>query len=256
MIHSALYRAPELLDPQRHGALRISALQDWSITRHMHAVYLAATELPQAALEYPVLFVHSGERDAAGRATVSPIALLGLAQGENLCVEGTRWLARYVPAFIRRYPFLTGRAAGDAAPGVMVDTAWSGLSPTEGEPLFDAQGRPAPALQQHLALLERFEAEAQRTRLFCAKLVELELLRPMQADATLPDGQTLTVEGFKLVDEDKLRALPEPIVIELHRNGMLMLMNLHIASLANMPALIERKARRELKRRGASDGPQ
>ena len=65
-----------------------------------------------------------------------------------------------------------------------------------------------------------------------------------------------TVEGFKLVDEDKLRALPEPIVIELHRNGMLMLMNLHIASLANMPALIERKARRELKRRGASDGPQ
>ena len=53
----------------------------------------------------------------------------------------------------------------------------------------------------------------------------------MQADATLPDGQTLTVEGFKLVDEDKLRALPEPIVIELHRNGMLMLMNLHIASL-------------------------
>lgn len=256
MIHSALYRAPELLDPVRHGALRISALQDWSIARQMHAVYLAATELPEAALEFPVLFVHSGERDAAGRATVSPIALLGLAQGENLYVDGTRWLARYVPAFIRRYPFLTGRSADDAAPGVMIDTAWSGLSPTVGEALFDAQGWPAPALQQRLALLERFEAEALRTRQFCAQLVGLDLLRPMQADATLPDGQKLTVEGFKLVDEEKLRALPDPAVLELHRNGMLMLMNLHIASLANMPALIERKARRELKRRGAPDGPQ
>jgi hypothetical protein len=212
VIHSALYRAPELLDPQRHGALRISALQDWSITRHMHAVYLAATELPQAALEYPVLFVHSGERDAAGRATVSPIALLGLAQGENLCVEGTRWLARYVPAFIRRYPFLTGRAAGDAAPGVMLDTAWSGLSPTEGEPLFDAQGRPAPALQQHLALLERFEAEAAHA----AVLHAAGAAAPMQADATLP---TATLRrGLQAVD--KQAACPARAhVIELHRNG-------------------------------------
>jgi hypothetical protein len=256
VIQSALYRAPELLDPVRHGALKISALQDWSITRHMHAVYVAATELPQAALEFPVLFVHSGDRDAGGRATVSPVALLGLAQGENLYVDGTRWLARYVPAFLRRYPFLTGRAAGDAAPGVMIDTAWSGLSHTVGEALFDAQGWPAPALQRHLALLERFEAEALRTRQFCAQLVDLELLRPMQADATLPDGQTLTVEGFQLVDEEKLRALPEPAVLELHRNGMLMLMHLHIASLANMPALVERKARREQKRQGCSHGPQ
>jgi hypothetical protein len=256
VIHSALYRAPELLDPVRHGALRISPLQDWSVARHMHAVYLAATELPEAALEFPVLFVHSGERDAAGRATVSPIALLGLAQGESLVVDGTRWRARYVPAFIRRYPFLTARSAGAVAPGVMIDTAWSGLSPTVGEALFDAQGWPAPALQLRLALLDRFEAEVLRTRQFCAQLVKLDLLKPMQADATLPDGQTLTVEGFKLVDEEKLRALPDPAVLELHRNGMLMLMNLHIASLANMRALIERKARREQKRRGASDGPQ
>ena len=56
----------------------------------------------------------------------------------------------------------------------MLDTAWSGLSPTEGEPLFDAQGRPAPALQQHLALLERFEAEAQRTRFFNGVAAVLE----------------------------------------------------------------------------------
>lgn len=256
MIQSALYRAPELLDPVRHGTLKISPVQDWSVARHMHAVYVAATELPEAALEFPLLFVHSGELDAGGRATVSPVALLGLAQGENLFVDGTRWRARYVPAFLRRYPFLTGRAAGDAAPGVMIDTAWSGLSHTAGEALFDAQGWPAPALQRHLALLERFEAEALRTRQFCTQLVELALLKPMQADATLPDGQTLTVEGFQVIDEERLRELPAAAVLDLHRSGMLMLMHLHIASLANLPALVERKARREQKRRGSEHGPQ
>jgi SapC len=161
-----------------------------------------------------------------------------------------------VLAFIRRYPFLTGRANADAAPGVMIDTAWSGLSETDGEPLFDAQGWPAPALQRALSFLERFEAQAQRTRQFCARLAALGLFKPMQADATLPDGQTIGVEGFQVVDEDRLRALSDAEVLELHRSGMLMLIHLHIASLAVMRQLIERKALREHRRRGASHGPQ
>jgi len=256
VILSALYRAPELLDPVRHATLKIAPLQDWSIAARMHAVFVAATEIPEAALEFPILFVHSGERDLQGLPVVSPVALLGLAPGENLFVEGTRWRARYVPAFIRRYPFLTGRANADAAPGVMIDTAWSGLSEIDGEPLFDAQGRPAPALQRALSFLERFEAQAQRTRQFCARLAALGLFKPMQADATLPDGQTIGVEGFQVVDEDRLRALPDAEVLELHRSGMLMLIHLHVASLAAMRQLIERKALREHRRRGASHGPQ
>lgn len=247
---SALYVAPQPLDPLRHAALRIGALEDWSIAARMHAVFVAVDEWAEAALEFPILFVHSGELDGGGAPVITPVALLGLAQGENLSVEGTRWQARWVPAFVRRYPFVSGRD------GVLIDEAWSGLSLVAGEPLFDAQRRATPVLQQALARLERFDAAARQTRAVCARLAGLDLFKPMQADATLPDGRILSVEGFRVVDEDRLQALPDAQVLALHRDGLLRAIHLHLASLATMPALIERKARRELTcRTGADDGP-
>lgn len=247
---SALYRAPQPLDPGRHGGLRLQPVSDWSIASRMHAAFVAAAEWPDAALEFPILFVHSGELDAAGAPVITPVVLLGLAQGENLIVEGTRWCARYVPAFIRRYPFVPGRD------GMLIDSAWSGWSSTEGEALFDAQGRAAPALQRAQAQLDRFDAQARQTRAVCSRLAALDLFKPMQADATLPDGRTLSIEGFRVIDEARLQALPDADVLALHRDGLLQAIHLHLASLRTMPALIERKALREQCRRtGADDGP-
>jgi hypothetical protein len=128
MINSALYREPVLLEPTKHRTLKIGTLADFSITKGMHGVFVAATEIPQAALEFPVLFVHTGERDASGKPGFSPIALLGLSQGENLFVDGPRWDARYIPAFIRRYPFLTANLRGAPTQGVMIDAGWNGFS--------------------------------------------------------------------------------------------------------------------------------
>jgi hypothetical protein len=244
VINSALYREPELLDPARHRGLKMGTLADFSITKGMHGAFITVTEMPQAALEFPIVFIHSGERDASGRPTVSPIVLLGLAVNENLYVDGARWDARYIPAFIRRYPFLTATLRNAGATGVMVDRAWSGFSEQEGEALFEADDQPAPALQRAMEFLQMFETEAQRTRSFCARLAELDLLREMKADATLPKGETLSVDGFLVVDEEKLHKLAESVVIEAHRNGMLMLLHLHLASLANMRQMVERKARR------------
>ena len=245
MINSALYKDPVLLDPAQHRALRMGVLTDYSITKGMHAVFLTATEFMQAGLEFPILFVHSGDRDAEGRLLLSPIVLLGLTQGENLCVKGTRWDARYIPAFIRRFPFLTANLKGASGPGVLIDKSWSGFSATEGEPLFTADDKPSPALDQAIKFLEMFEQEAQRTRLFCARLAELDILKEMKADATLPDGKTLSVDGFYTVDDEKLRELPDATVLELHRNGMLMLLTMHLASLTNMKHLVDRKALRD-----------
>ena len=244
MINSALYREPELLDPSRHRRLRVGTLADFSITRGMHGAFITATEIPQAALEFPIVFIHSGERDAGGKATISPIVLLGLSQGENLYVDGTRWDARYIPAFIRRYPFLTATLRQAGATGVMIDRAWSGFSETDGEALFEADDKPAPGLRRAIEFLEMFEAEAQRTRAFCARVAELGLLKEMKADATLPGGSTLSVDGFLVVDEEKLQGLADDVVLEIHRNGMAMLLHMHLASLVNMRHLVERKARR------------
>lgn len=246
MSASPLYRQPELLDPKRHRSLRIRELTDWSVAATTHAVFLTATEFAQAAIDYPIVFVEIGERDAKGRERVAPMALLGLAPGENLHVQGTRWDARYTPAFMRRYPFYSAPVEGLAQPGVFVDVAWSGLSETEGEPLFGAADEPTPALKQAIEFLERFEVEAERTRMFCDRLLDLGILKPMRADAVLLDSRRIAVEGFQVVDEEKLQGLPDGLVVELHRKGLLMLMQVHLLSLVNLRHLVERKTQRLL----------
>ncbi|HEV7915618.1 MAG TPA: SapC family protein, partial [Albitalea sp.] len=120
MIKSALYRAPQPLDPVLHRHKKVLPVTDLSIAREMHAVFLAATEFPAAALALPIIFVHTGERLPDGRATIAPVALMGLVANENLFVEGGEWQARYLPAFIRRFPFLTVGTPGSQTPSVFV----------------------------------------------------------------------------------------------------------------------------------------
>jgi len=244
LINSALYRDPQLLDSKLHRRKRLKRLEDFSITRNMHAVFVAAAEFPSAGIDLPIIFVNTGERTALGQPMVAPVALLGLVANENLHLDGTRWDARYLPAFIRRFPFLTAGVPGSSTPGVFIDMAWSGVNDTEGEALFDADGKPTEMLANSISFLQRFDEEQQRTRAFCARILELDLLKEMQADATLPNGETLKVDGFLLVDEAKLRDLPDAVVVELHRSGMLGMMHAHLMSLGNVQHLVERKATR------------
>ncbi len=240
----SLYRRSIALDPVTHRHRKVVPLADYSIARDLHAVFVTATEFPQAALEFPIVFVETGRHDPAGRPMMSPVALLGLSHGENLHIEGTRWDARYIPAYIRRYPFSTAAMPGASGINVLVDDAWSGFSDQVGEPLFNADDSPAPALKRAMDFLERFELEAERTHAFCERVVMLGVLKEMKADATLPNGETLSVDGFHTIDEDKLRALPDSTVLELWRNGLLMLMQVHLMSIVNIRHLVNKKAAR------------
>ena len=236
----ALYRNPVVLDRAAHRHLKMGPLIDYSVAAGLHASYLAAVEFMHAAREMVVVFV----RNEAADNPLSPVVMMGLVQGENLFVDGTQWSAVYKPAYLRRFPFWTARVAGAEGPTVLIDTAWGGFSETVGEPLFEPDGEPTVALRAALKFIEDFEREAARTQAFCKRLAELELLREMQASATLASGLTLSLSGFLVIDQDKLMALPDAAVVELHRNGMLGLIHAHFASLANLQALVDRKDRR------------
>jgi len=240
----SLYRRPIALDPALHRGRKVQPLTDYSIAAELHAVPITATEFPHAALEFPIVFIETGARDSAGRTAMTPAALLGLRYGENLYVDRNRWDARYVPAYVRRYPFVTAALPGSNGINVLVDEAWSGFGEQAGEPLFETDDTPAPALRRAMDFLERYEHEAERTRGFCERLGRLGLLKAMKADAALPNGETISVDGFHTVDEERLRAFPDETVLELWRNGMLMLLQMHLVSIVNIRHLVNRKAAR------------
>jgi hypothetical protein len=244
MIDPALFKEAKPLDRTLHRGQRLkSRATRFERTAGMNAIFLTVVEFIDAARDYPIVFVEAGS-GADGKREVAPMAVLGLAQGENLMLQADgSWGARYVPALLQGYPFGLARGAGDTYL-VVVDAKAEALDATEGELLFDDQGNPTPMLEERRKLLEQIETEAQRTRLFGRALLDLELLQPMRFDATLPDGNKLSVDGFLAMDEKKFGELPAARVAELHKSGVLAMLYAHQFSLRNMRLLVERKLQR------------
>ncbi|WP_418316524.1 SapC family protein [Piscinibacter sakaiensis] len=237
---SPIYREPVQLNAQLHRHKRLKPLEDHSLLGSINAVYLNVVEFAPAAQSFPIIFVPP----TTAQPQVTPMAMLGLVAKQNLFVEDGRWDASYVPAFFRRLPYLTAPLPGTDQIGVYIDMQWPGLNDTDGEPLFTPEGEQAPALSQAIEFLKSFDEEAKRTSQICARLNEMELFTPMKADVKLPDGETLTIEGFMIIDEAKLAELPDAKVLELHRSGALGVIHAHLVSLNQVNNLIQRQARR------------
>lgn len=244
MIHPALHKNPVALDRDEHRKLRVR--QDYADVSHtaaLNSMFLTAVEFADACKEYPIVFVRAGTDPQTQKPDIAPVAVFGLTPDENLFADGTQWRADYVPAVLRAYPFAMAQL-NEQNYAVCIAREWPGFSETEGTSLFEDDGTPTAYLKDMQQFLEKLELEVQRTRLVGQKLVELELLRDMRFDATLPDGNKLTVDGFLAIDEAKFAALPDDKVLELHRSGILGLINAHQLSLGNMTRLIQRRGRR------------
>jgi len=232
------YEKPVLLDRAKHKRLRVRTGASFAFARQANSVYLAGVEFNEAMKEYAVVFT----RAATGR--VVPVAMLGLRSRENLFVDGEeKWTASYVPAFVRRYPFVLAQLGGEQL-GVCIDEAYGGFNSKDGEALFDEHGANTPFLANAVQFLENYQREFARTEAFCARLEQFGLLKEMNAQAHLKDGRRFTLANLLVVDEPKLMALPDAIALSLFRSGELHLVSLHLASLSNMQRLAERIGQR------------
>jgi len=238
MINPNLHKQPTALDSALHRNLKLRLpITDWSLAGKLNAMFVAAAEFGDVCREFPIVFVKAG-KEADGSDAIAPIAVFGLTQDQNLYVAGERWRAAYMPAVLRAYPFCIARI-NDERFAICVDTAWSGTSVLEGQALFTEAGEQAELLKEMTKHLEALETEIQRTRLVGKKLLELGVLRDMRFDATLPDGRQHTVDGFLTVDDQKMTELPDAVVGELHRSGILGLVHLHWVSMGNMRRLVD-----------------
>ncbi|HEY4083484.1 MAG TPA: SapC family protein [Burkholderiaceae bacterium] len=240
-----LYSNLTALDRVVHKNLKLRTdVSVASRVANQNSLFLAAVEFVEACKEFPIVFVRVGEAPKdGGKQAVAPLAVLGLKPGQNLFVKGDELVANYVPAYLRRYPFAMARLDPNSDQmAVCYDADWNGFSETEGNALFTEAGEPSEFLLNAKGFIENFENEVERTRLLCDQLMELGLLDDMRFDATLPGGETLAVDGFLAVDEKKLAALPDAKIVELTRNGIMSLIEMHRVSMTNMNRLAAKSA--------------
>ncbi len=239
MSDAVYYEKPVALDREKHRQLKVSATGSFGFAGKANSLYLAGVEFNEACKEFAIVFTRVG----SGRTV--PVAMLGLRSRENLFVDADgKWDAGYIPAFVRRYPFVLAELPGRAEMAVCVDEAFAGLNASEGEALFDPKGGDTPFLLNAVDFLRRYQAEYLRTEAFCQRLEQAGLLMEMNARADLLDGRSFTINGLLIVDEKKLLALPQATVLSLFRAGELHLISMHLVSLSNMQKLVDRMAAR------------
>jgi len=241
------YEHPVPLNRADHKQLRLKGLSHVKFAMNAHSVPLTGAEFGLASRDLMIVFAGT---DAAN---AGPIALLGLRQNENLYVDaqGTWAPNSYIPAFVRRYPFVLGEKPEGQEGGdftVFLDDKFEGFSTDEGQRLFNEDGTDTELLTNAVRFLGEFQQNIEATRVFMQRLVKHDLLEPRNVQLRKGEdesGQGITLNGLFMVNEEKLRALDEKVTHELMRDGVLGWVYAHLLSLANIDRLAQRLSVRE-----------
>lgn len=225
------YRKPELLHAEQHAELRVGSA-GYDFAAETNALPLAVIEFGQAMRHYPIVFAKDG----------FPVAILGLDRANRFVADG-EWAARtYIPAYVRRYPFIFAGQGGDSfalAIDRMADHLVAGGE--DGMALF-ADGKPTETVTNIMAFCRDFQGAHIQTQAFAAELVAQALLIDRQADAKLDSGRSMMLSGFKVVDRTKFDALQDETILAWHRKGWLALLHFHFLSLDRFADLLDLEA--------------
>jgi hypothetical protein len=223
-----LYNGLEPLSSTSHRNWKLRMLQALPTMGSTHGVPITIDEFQLAQRHYPIIF-SSGENPV-------PLALMGLNEGVNTFFDAEGKLSEnaYVPAYIRRYPFILARPRPDTDElSLCFDpTAGAVGEFEEGEPLFDGD-QPSEATQRVLSFCEQFETSAQRTGQFVQELIQHKLLIEGELGIEQEGNSTPYVyRGFQMVSEELVRELRGDVLRKMSQNGMLPLIYAHMFSLS------------------------
>ena len=218
------------LSSVEHADFHARALENAEFLVGQHAIPLTSDEFVSACRFYPIVF-------SAGENPV-PLALMGLNEGINTFVDDQGKLINpvYVPAYVRRYPFLLARLQPDSEDLSLCFDPTSGALGKfdEGDALF-VDGQPSEQVQAVLEFCKNFEEAGQRTGMFMDELKKADLL--MDGEVAIQqegNDKPYVYRGFQMVDENKLRELRGDVLRKLMQNGILGLIFAHLFSLQLM----------------------
>jgi SapC protein len=232
------YNAIEPINVTQHGGMKVHTVTSMGHIATTHAIPLTVDEFMLVQRHYPIVF-SIGENPI-------PMALMGLNEGVNVFLSATGEAVEpnlYIPAYIRRYPFLLARLRPDSDELSLCFDPTSGAVGDwdDGQPLFDGD-QPSEATKAILQFCEQFEAAGQRTTAFMEDLLKSNLL--MEGEVAIqPDGyeQPFIYRGFRMVDEEKLRDLRGDELRKMNQNGMLPVIYAHLFSLTQMREVFGRQ---------------
>jgi hypothetical protein len=234
------YKELQPLSSNDHLAYKTRGAESAPYLGQTHAIPITIDEFIMVQRNYPIVF-------SIGDNPV-PLALMGLNEGVNVFLDAEGKLLNtdvYVPAYVRRYPFMLARLTPDNDELSLCFDPQSGLVGDfeEGNALFTDDGKTSETTNQILKFCEDFEVSAQRTGAFMRELIDADLL--MDGEVTIqPAGmdKPFVYRGFQMISEEKLRELRGDTLRKFNQNGILPLIMAHMFSLSQISTIFTKQA--------------
>ena len=224
------YKNPQALTPERHTGKSIRAERNYRFATDTNSVPLNLQEFVIAGKTFPIVFTIE---DPA-----IPVAVLGLGNQQNLFVDdaGNWVLGAYIPAYIRRYPFIftTGTEEGQLV--LCVDEDSEFVEEGDDRPLF-VDGEPSDVLNEALQFCNDFQSQFEVTKAFVSEIDQHDLLVSKEMTYTSPEDKRYSLAGFRIIDEEKFNALDDDVFLEWRRRGWLPFLYCHFLSVSNLVVL-------------------
>ncbi len=218
------YSKPQPLDAKAHLDLGLKKNFGFSFTKGINAVPVNLIELPQICHYYPIAFSPDGN--------ATPVAIMGLRDNENLFLKSDdTWEPdTYIPAYIRRYPFIFSEMPQGDQLTLCIDMDDKIVEKNGSQPFFDKEGKPSDLANNALEFCKSYHAAAQQTIKFSKMLAESGILVDREAQINVGGDKRINFSGFMIIDEKKLAELDDKKFLEFRKEGFLPFIYAHLFS--------------------------
>ncbi len=223
------YERPAPVSLSAHASFKIRAEMDFEFAAKSNTAPLTAPEFVLVARHYPIIFV--GDQ-------AIPTAVMGLKIDENLFVNSKgEWDAySYVPAYVRRFPFILLGNQGDERLQLGVEETAQTNKPGA-RALFEG-GKETELLRQQLDMCEQFHNAYLYTREFSQAILDTKLLEERELNVPISASETAKLGTFNAINEDKFKELPDATILDWRKKGFLHSVFFHLQSLNNWEILL------------------
>ena len=236
------YNQPEAVSLERHSKKGLAQSAGYGFAAGAVVIPLMAPEMPAAMRSYPIVF--SGP-------DFMPVMITGIRDGENLFVgaRGNWTEPHYVPAYIRRYPFILAGDATSERLTLCVENdperlvTLNARTRKTAKPLFE-DGEQADTVKTALSFCEQYQSMFIKTRQIMQVIADSGLLVERSSKITLSEGETFSLTGFHLIDEASFQAMSDTDFIELRKADALAVIYCHLASMNSWNSLVHQARQR------------
>lgn len=226
----------------KHAKLKVKPNPGFAHAKDRNLVAVNISELGISSSCFPLVFI---QNPSDKRYLL--MAMLGLKHGENIYYGEQFWESIYVPLAIQRHPFIVGfdeRVQDQEQLGTCLEMDSPFLNEKEGLALFDADGKESETLRNAHQMLSNMFDGGKFTAQFIQRVVELDLVIPLELALQLRKGEVRKVTGLFTVDETKLKNLSAEQLKDLQVRDFLAPCHLILASLYQLNQLIRQRNRK------------